>query len=732
VSKSKPTDDVILSEQDSLVLHQLRILEWLDQSGRSKPKTDQINDTAEPLVVEIPQRWDLTQGIEPYEWQKTCIANWFDNDGRGTVKVVTGGGKTLLALTVAQELQNTKEPDLYLAIVVPTIVLMHQWRDELIEKGNLPPEAIGRLGGGYDDTIGGHVRILITVLASASSRLSKAVSKARVSNRLMLIVDECHRSGSKDMSKVFETDRSYSLGLSATPEREDDVDAGYDESKVGQALGKIIYEFNLIDALREGLVPKFTINHYGLSLTKAERSKYEDYSRSITDAMSKLKEKHRSSRSKGDFFSWARSYATRNSGELGGVAMRFISDSSRRRELLNRMDARHLAVEELLQREFKINPDARVILFHESIDEVMDLFRRLREKGLPAIAEHSELPGSIRETGLDLFRRGIAKVIVSARSLIEGFNVPAVDVGIIVASSGSVRQRIQSLGRVLRRHRGADGEEKTSCIYVLYASDTSEEFLYSKHDWDATTGVEQNRYFKWDLKSEPVLQDGPPRTPLPTESQVDKSSLEPGGVYPGAYEGIELSCDSQANITNEDGEFLKKIDGLSDQIAKVKGSAGRFKVTPKNRYVLIRIPSSDGWENRFITQLDQPLQFENASASTQSLDDMEDWLQSAGIGSEYPFGDLKPTTEYRFKRKSGGVIAKKIKDGEMYARGEEKANDAEMGKDAETLVAAILQLHTKGSPISKIEINRLNHVIYRESGKLFFVCQLNKGLEFPR
>ena len=133
----------------------------------------------------------------------------------------------------------------------------------------------------------------------------------------------------------------------------------------------------------------------------------------------------------------------------------------------------------------------------------MNLYVSLRELGLPVIAEHSELPGSVRETGLDPFRRGIAQIIVSARSLIEGFNVPAVDVGIIVASSGSVRQRIQSLGRVLRRHRSPGGEEKTSCIHVLYAKDSSEEHLYGKVDWDATTGVEQNRYFVWDLEDEP-------------------------------------------------------------------------------------------------------------------------------------------------------------------------------------------------------------------------------------
>ncbi|HJT76256.1 MAG TPA: helicase-related protein, partial [Gemmataceae bacterium] len=332
------------------------------------------------------------------------------------------------------------------------------------------------------------------------------------------------------MSQVFKTERRWSLGLSATPEREDAVDADYDKSLLGTELGPIIYEFNLADAVREGLVPRFVINHYGLPMTPDERSRYEALSRSITDAMSQLRAQRET---EGDFFTWARNVAARNKGELGTVARRFVADTSRRRELLNRLRARHRAVEALIRQEFGVNQDARVILFHESITEVMDLYMRLRALGFDVIMEHSELPDSYREAGLELFRRGEAKVIVSARSLIEGFNVPAVDVGIIVASSASVRQRIQSLGRVLRRHRGRAGEEKTSCIHVLYAADSAEEQIYGKLDWDQTTGIDRNRFFVWDGEGDPVPQPGPPKSPLPTETQIDPETLVPGGPYPG-------------------------------------------------------------------------------------------------------------------------------------------------------------------------------------------------------
>lgn len=727
--KSRIDSDSLFGDAEALALHQLRLREWMVTVGQSR-SLDEAPASSARERNDIPDVWKLTKGVEPHSWQHECIAKW-RKKGRGTAKVVTGVGKTLLALFIAERIQNTEDSELRLAIVVPTIVLMHQWYDAILQHGNLPAESIGRLGGGYDQDFGDDRRILITVLASASQRLPKLVKEADVGEHLLLVADECHRAGATEMSRVFKTKRRWSLGLSATPEREDD-DAGYDESFLGKALGRIIYDFTLADALRAGLVPKFTIHHYGLSMTVGERQRYDALSRSITDAMSQLKAL-RDGRSDGDFFTWARSVAARGQGELGAVAMRFVSDTSKRRELLNHMEARHDAVMQLIEREFTNNPDARIILFHESIDEVMELFASLDEHGLPVIAEHSELAGSMRETGLELFRKGIARIIVSARSLIEGFNVPAVDVGIIVASSGSVRQRIQSLGRVLRRHRGPSGEEKTSCIHVLYAADSSEESIYSKVDWNETTGVEHNRFYRWDLESEPRVQEGPPRTPLPSDIQIDPDSLEPGCRYPGQYEGIELSCDSKRNVSNSDGQYAVDTADLAEAILKIKGSGGKFRVTPKRRLVLVRVPSGDEWETLYVTRLAGALRFELPARKGGSIEEAVKWASSAQTGDLYPYSGLVLTDDdLRFKQKSGGVISKRVRGGEVFARRGDKAENARKGADGTRLVTAIKDLHQAGKKPSRIEINEARHVLYREAGHLFFICALDEGLEFPQ
>jgi superfamily II DNA or RNA helicase len=718
----------VFSDDHALRLHQLRTRQLI-AAGNRRAVAPSAEDEEQPSDG-IPSQWKMTQGVQPHTWQQQCVAKWMEKK-RGTVKVVTGGGKTLLALMIVELVQNTVDSDLRVVIVVPTIVLMHQWYDALLHHSNLPSEAIARLGGGYSEEFSPRTRILISVLTSASRQLAKLIKKADVGKHLFLIADECHRTGAKEMSQIFKTERQWSLGLSATPEREEDMDAGYNKSLIGRKLGPIIYDFTLADALAAGLVPKFTINHYALPMTPEERAKYETLSRSITDTMSQLRA-HREMRPDGDFFSWVRSLAARNSGELGALAMRFVAETSRRRELLNQLASRHDAVIALIKLEFADNPGARIILFHESIHEVKRLFIHLDDLGFPVIAEHSELPDSHREDGLELFRKGKAQIIVSARSLIEGFNVPEVDVGIIVASSGSVRQRIQSMGRVLRRHRGASGEEKTSCIHVLYAADSSEENIYGKLNWDETTGVDRNRYFLWNLPSDPVPQDGPPQTPLPSETQIDPDSLTPSKPYPGEYEGMELTCDNQRNVRNAVGQFAVDTADLAEAVSQVKGSAGKFRVTPKRHFVLVRLPAGEEWETIYVTRLPRPLRFTDPKSGRGSKEEAATWATSAAPGAPYAFGGLAPfLTDLRFKQKAGGVISKRVPGGEVFARTSARALDPQMGADAERLLATIKSLQAAGKKVGRFDVNEALHACYRDAGQLYFLCALQKGLDFP-
>ncbi len=734
-----------LSSPDHLLLHQLQLLEWLDSK---MPESEQLSNeqavTNERSKV-IPEKWQLTSGIELYEWQRVCLDRWFEQK-QGTIKVVTGAGKTVLALAIAEQLQNTSVPELRVAIVVPTIVLMNQWLDEIADKGNLPLNAIGRLGGGYKDDFSKGKRIIIGVLASASRELPAIVDRSGTEQNLLFVADECHRLGSKEMSRVFQTKRAFNLGLSATPEREDtpeptedvempvsqqvDETVSYDSSLTGRELGDIIYDFSLANALDLGIVPHFTINHFGLPLSPEESMSYERLTHEIQKLRNELSGQVPMGKS---LYQFARMRAQRYKGDLGNPWVKLTWKLSQRKDLLYRISSRTEAVINLVVNELQENPDARIIIFHEKIDEVMRLFLNLKERRLPVIAEHSDLPDSLRETGLELFRRGTAKIIVSARSLIEGFNVPAIDVGIIAASSSSVRQRIQSLGRVLRKHRRASGEEKTSCIHVLYAHKTVDDAIYGKVSWDTITGIDRNSYYYWNPGSDPVPQEGPPRIPPPKDRSIEPETVSPGCIYQGDYEGDEYTCDMKGNISNISGKYALNPGEIPNLVKQIKGSYGKFKVTSFRKYVLVRLPQGEDWITRYVTTLTESFTFPTAiEQAAVAAEDVEQWINNARPGDRYPFQQIQAVfKDLKFKQTRGGVISKKIFGGEMYARVGSAATDPVMGNDAQRLVECIKNLNREGKAVSKLEMNSFNHVLYRESGMLHFICALQKGLEFP-
>jgi len=47
------------------------------------------------------------------------------------------------------------------------------------------------------------------------------------------------------------------------------------------------------------------------------------------------------------------------------------------------------------------------------------------------------------------------------------------------------------------------------------------------------------------------------------------------------------------------------------------------------------------------------------------------------------------------------------------------------------LLRALHDIHTDGRQVTKIEVNELNDALFREEGKLLFLCRLTSGLEFP-
>ncbi len=717
----------MLNDSQRLLLQQLRILEWLDNSVQSAVVEPDGGASAEVTDVE---GWAFARQITPLPWQVAAADAWEANGQKGTLKVVTGAGKTVAALVIADRVRAV-DPDLRVAIVVPTIPLMRQWYTELTTTSEIPPEVVARMGGGFKEDFRDQRRILIAVLASARRDLPKVVTKAGIGSHLMLIVDESHRAGADESLTVLDTPRAYSLGLSATPERTDDGSDDDGSDRLWEQLGSIVYEMNFADAIRDGILPPFEVQHFGLSLTGKERVQYDKLTRAINDGRSELLATSAAARRAGGgggLMRWA-VRAAAGSTSISSLAAQFVGDTTKRKRLLYAADNRERAVRKLIDEAFALRADARIILFHESIGEATNLFLAMQAAGLPVVLEHSDLPAQVREATIELFREGVAQIVVSVKSLIEGFNVPEADLGIIVASSTSMRQRIQSIGRVLRRFVDDQGVERSSRICVLYVRDTVDEFIYEKADWDELLGLDRNVYYSWDLPADPELADGPPRTAIPDEGAIDVSKLAVGDPYPGRFAGDEFSCDRNDNVLDAAKSIARNPQTVPALIRSVLGRNGRFRVTPKQRHVLIRMPLEDDtanageseerseWVTRYCGSLSEPFQFGLPDEAPQiALID----AQSLMAGDPY-LGPLEPAQEIIVRQRRGGVIAKKIARGEILAT----------GKAADELLGAIRQLHAGGADLHKLFVNEADHVFWREAGVARFVVALSGPLEFP-
>lgn len=94
-----------------------------------------------------------------------------------------------------------------------------------------------------------------------------------------------------------------------------------------------------------------------------------------------------------------------------------------------------------------------------------------RSGGFLTWVYHSQMRDAERKSTLQAFRSHGPSVLFACRCLDEGIDLPDVDAAILVSSTQSTRQRIQRIGRVLRR---GDGDKKP-IVVTLMASGTRDE-----------------------------------------------------------------------------------------------------------------------------------------------------------------------------------------------------------------------------------------------------------------
>ena len=409
-----------------------------------------------------------------YAWQQECLKAWEENGCRGIVNVVTGAGKTVLALEAIRRFRK-KHENARIRIVVPTIPLAQQWQSALLQEAESEADRPGFFGAGRRDSQ--DRPLMIYIINSARDHLAGHMEQAfALGQPVLLVCDECHHYQSRENRRIFDfriprffSPEQYAcLGLSATP-----FETAHDEV-LHKELGEEIYRYGFAEASAAGIVSQFTVMETAASFLPEERRIYQELSRELIMLWSRLLRRYPYLKGMEEkaFLKELNRLAREAGMDPSNPAVSFLLKTWERKKVSNLALTRIQCAYSILK---QLPEDARAILFCERIVQARDLQALLRRKmGNIAVLYHSEMSREARSRSLQAFREKQVRVLICCRALDEGVDVPDAGVGIVLSSSSVSRQRIQRLGRILRKAPG----KTAACLYYIYLPESTDDCVY--------------------------------------------------------------------------------------------------------------------------------------------------------------------------------------------------------------------------------------------------------------
>ena len=393
------------------------ILEFLRNKGLA------VNDR----VLQVPPAEKASGTVHLRRYQRLALEKWFQSNKRGIIVLPTGSGKSFIALKAMLDLNVS------CIVVTPTLPLVDQWKFLITSLLNIEP---GILGGGINQT----------KFFTVSTYDSAYLKGDSIGNKFEFVVfDEVHHLAAESYIEIAEMFVApYRMGLTATLEREDGR-----HLLLFDRVGPVVYRLSPSD-LSGRYLANYEVVRVPVELKPEEKERYR-YLISMYKRM--LKKANLRIRSVGDF-------------------KRLIRLSNRdvrlRKALLAWNEARKVSINseskiDALNMILKLHDRDKVIIFTEYNDMALKISKRFL---IPLISQ--ETKPLERKFILEKFRNGEILKIVTSKVLNEGLDVPDARVAVVLGGTGSKREFVQRLGRILRKKRQA------SILYEVISKGTSE------------------------------------------------------------------------------------------------------------------------------------------------------------------------------------------------------------------------------------------------------------------
>jgi len=449
------------------------ILNNIRQQLETKNKVESMKkiDTTD---LSIDNEDTLIKDITKVEWRKPQLEGyqkWIENEKKGILEIATGVGKTLIAIKAIYDFLTEKNKSSKRKIVTLVLPdnLIDQWEDDLKdwlvdENGNSlskilsintdsskrksVPKLLQKL---KDDFIMLDKPLVILAYYNTFSSKIIPILNGFKNTDVFLIADEVHELGTKTRQKRFKNFiPNYLLGLSATPYRYFD-DEGT-KFITDYFENGIIYEYEISDGIQDGYLCPYKYYPLFCSLNAKEEKKYEKSTKRINFLKTQLKnEKNREKKKE--------------------MKKEYEEALFYRKRIIKKAASKLPIVIDLLS-DIKENDQLKYILiYNEDDDQLGKLYDSLinSDYSVTKITRHELM--SDRKKSISHIKSGMRQILLAEKILDQGIDIQNLKYGIIISSTGNIRQHIQRRGRLLRISK----VKEFSIIYDLVVGEIGSE-----------------------------------------------------------------------------------------------------------------------------------------------------------------------------------------------------------------------------------------------------------------
>lgn len=386
--------------------------------------------------------------------QEQCIKNWIKAKGRASCECATGFGKTRIGLLVIKKLLSAS-PERRILIVVPTTLLKEQWAEQI---------------NNWGFSLNCEVQVINTVIS-------------RDWTADLLIIDEIHRTGASELSKVFEkVQYKLILGLTATFER---LDGRHELVKKYCPICDIV---PITECLANNWVSPY--KEYLVLVDVDDIEVYNSYNREFTECY--------------EYFNFDFDRVMKLIGKYGHIECAKLRDErcpngtdEQRKQVFKAIKFKSQRFMQLMQaRKGFINNHPKKIELARKIIEARPFAKIITFSNNVKMAEAIGMGGKVYtgktskkkgRTTIEEFNQYPTGVLHTVKKADEGMDIAGLSVGVVLGTDSGKTKARQRLGRVIRMEEGKQAE----MFYIVLDNTVESKWFTESHKGQSFTVIDE-------------------------------------------------------------------------------------------------------------------------------------------------------------------------------------------------------------------------------------------------